>query len=95
VENITYSDIVLKDTRQGLIQHGVADGAAIAPPAKVLPIVRNVTIRNVSGTTNNVGFMHGLAGSPISEREFEKCNITADKGSEENAPVDLSGLRSS
>jgi polygalacturonase len=96
VENITYSDIVLKDTRQAFefnLEWRMVP--PIAPPAKVLPIVRNVTIRNVSGTTKNVGFMHGLAGSPILNVKFEKCNITADKGFViENARhVDLSGLK--
>jgi len=67
----------------------------IAPPAKVLPIVRNVTIRNITGTVKSVGTMHGLAGSPILNVKFEKCNITADKGFViENArKVDLSGLQ--
>ena len=96
VENITYSDIVLKDTRQAFefnLEWRMVP--PIAPPAKVLPIVRNVTIRNVSGTTKNVGFMHGLAGSPILNVKFEKCNITADKGFViENARhVGLSGLK--
>jgi hypothetical protein len=67
----------------------------IAPPAKVLPIVRNVTIRNVRGTVKTVGVMHGLAGSPILNVKFEKCNITADKGFtiENVRKVDLSGLK--
>jgi polygalacturonase len=96
VENITYSDIVLKGTRQAFeFNMEWRMVPPIAPPAKVLPIVRNVTIRNVSGTTKNVGFMHGLAGSPILNVKFEKCNITADKGFViENARhVDLSGLK--
>jgi exo-poly-alpha-galacturonosidase len=96
VENITYSDIVLKGTRQAFeFNMEWRMVPPIAPPAKVLPIVRNVTIRNVSGTTNNVGFMHGLAGSPILNVKFEKCNITADKGfvMENARKVDLSGLK--
>jgi hypothetical protein len=67
----------------------------IAPPAKVLPIVRNVTIRNVTGTVKTVGMMHGLTGSPILNVKFEKCNITAGKGfvMENARQVDLSGLK--
>jgi polygalacturonase len=96
VENITYSDIVLKDTRVAFeFNMEWRMVPPIAPPAKVLPIVRNVTIRNVSGTTKNVGMMHGLAGSPILNVKFEKCNITADKGfvMENARQVDLSGLK--
>jgi hypothetical protein len=66
-----------------------------APPAKVLPIVRNVTIQNVKGTVKSVGMMHGLVDSPIQNVKFVKCDITADKGFRmENArKVDLSGLK--
>lgn len=67
----------------------------IAPPAKVQPIVRNVTIRNVRGTVRAVGITHGLAGSPILNVKFEKCDIAADKGFtiENVRNVDLSGLK--
>jgi len=95
VENITYRDMVLQGTRLAFefnLEWRMVP--PIAPPAKVLPIVRNVTIRNITGTVKSVGMMHGLAGSPILNVKFEKCNITADKGFViENArKVDLSGL---
>ncbi len=66
----------------------------IAPPAKVLPVVRNITIRNITGTVNSVGLMHGLDGSPIESVRFQNCKITAQRGFViENArKVDLSGL---
>jgi hypothetical protein len=66
----------------------------IAPPAKVLPVVRNITIKNITGTVNSVGMMHGLADSPIENVKFKHCKITAQKGFViENArKVDLSGL---
>jgi exo-poly-alpha-galacturonosidase len=96
VENITYSDIQLNGTRQAFefnMEWRMVQ--PIAPPAKVLPIVRNVTIRNVRGTVKTVGVMHGLAGSPILNVKFEKCDITADKGFtiENVRKVDLSGLK--
>ena len=96
VENITYSDIQLNGTRQAFeFNMEWRMVPPIAPPAKVLPIVRNVTIRNVRGTVKTVGMMHGLAGSPIRNVKFEKCNITADKGFviENVRNVDLSGLK--
>ena len=96
VENITYSDIVLRNTRVAFeFNMEWRMVPPIAPPAKVLPIVRNVTIRNVTGTVKTVGIMHGLAGSPIRNVKFEKCNITADRGFaiENVRNVDLSGLK--
>lgn len=96
VENITYEDIQLKDTRQAFefnLEWRMVP--PIASPAKVLPIVRNVTIRNVTGTVRSVGMMHGLTGSPILNVKFEKCDVTADRGfvMENARQVDLSGLK--
>jgi polygalacturonase len=95
VENITYENMVLKDTRQAFEFNMEWRMVRPAPPAKVLPIVRNVTIRNITGTVKSVGIMHGLKDSPIQNVKFVKCNITADKGFRmENARnVDLSGLK--
>ena len=95
VENITYRDMQLKDTRQAFeFNMEWRMVPPIAPPAKVLPVVRNVTIRNITGTVNSVGMMHGLADSPIENVKFENCKIAAQKGFViENArKVDLSGL---
>ena len=95
VENITYRDIQLKDTRQAFefnLEWRMVQ--PIAPPAKVLPVVRNVTIRNVTGTVRSVGMMHGLADSPILNVKFENCKIAAQRGfvMENARNVDLSGL---
>jgi hypothetical protein len=66
----------------------------IAPPAAVLPVVRNVNIINVSGDVDSVGIIHGLAGSPIQGVTFKDCKITAKKGFklDHARNVDLSGL---
>ena len=95
VENITYRDMQLKDTKQAFeFNMEWRMVPPIAPPAKVLPVVRNVTIRNITGNVNSVGIMHGLVDSPIENVKFENCKITAQKGFViENArKVDLSGL---
>jgi exo-poly-alpha-galacturonosidase len=95
VENITYRDLQLDHVRQAFeFNMEWRMVPPIAPPAKVLPVVRNVIIRNVSGTARNVGFMHGLEGSPIESVKFENCKITAQKGfvMEHARKVDLSGL---
>jgi exo-poly-alpha-galacturonosidase len=95
VENITYRGMQLKDTRQAFeFNMEWRMVPPIAPPAKVLPVVRNITIKNITGTVNSVGMMHGLADSPIENVKFEHCKITAEKGFiiENARKVDLSGL---
>ena len=95
VENITYRDMQLRGTRQAFeFNMEWRMVPPMAPPAKVLPVVRNITIRNITGTVSSVGMMHGLADSPIKNVRFQNCKITAQKGFViENArKVDLSGL---
>jgi polygalacturonase len=96
VENITYRDMKLHETRQAFefnLEWRMVP--PIAPPAKVLPVVRNVRIINVSGDVASVGIIHGLADSPIRDIHFENCEITAQKGFrlDHARNVDLSGLK--
>jgi len=96
VENITYRDITLHETRQAFefnLEWRMVP--PIAPPAKVLPVVRNVKIINVSGDVQSVGIIHGLADSPIRDIHFENCKITAQKGFrlEHARNVDMAGLK--
>jgi polygalacturonase len=96
VENITYRDITLHETRQAFefnLEWRMVP--PIAPPAKVLPVVRNVKIINVSGDVQSVGIIHGLADSPIRDIHFENCKITAQKGFrlEHARNVDMAGLQ--
>jgi exo-poly-alpha-galacturonosidase len=96
VENITYRDIKLHETRQAFefnLEWRMVP--PIAPPATVLPVVRNVKIINVTGDVESVGMIHGLADSPIRDIHFENCRITAKKGFrlEHARNVDLSGLK--
>jgi polygalacturonase len=96
VENITYRDITLHETRQAFefnLEWRMVP--PIAPPAKVLPVVRNVKIINVSGDVQSVGIIHGLADSPIRDIRFENCKITAQKGFrlEHARNVDMAGLK--
>src|ERR1017187_9534784 len=95
VENITYRDMTLHATRQAFefnLEWRMVP--PIAPPAKVLPVVRNVKIINVSGDVDSVGIIHGLADSPIRDIHFENCRITAQKGFrlDHARNVDLAGL---
>jgi exo-poly-alpha-galacturonosidase len=94
VENITYRDIVLKDTRKAFEFNMAWRMVNPKPPSDPLPVVRNVKIINVSGTTRNVGDMSGLENSPIQNVTFENCHIKAQQGfilkNVDN--LDLSGL---
>jgi exo-poly-alpha-galacturonosidase len=95
VENITYRDMNLHETKQAFefnLEWRMVP--PIAPPAKVLPIVRNVKIINVSGDVQSVGIIHGLADSPIQGITFENCKIAAEKGFklDHARNVDLKGL---
>jgi exo-poly-alpha-galacturonosidase len=96
VENITYRDMKLHETRQAFefnLEWRMVP--PIAPPAKVLPVVRNVRIVNVSGEVQTVGIIHGLPDSPIEGIHFENCKIAAQKGFrlDHARNVDLSSLQ--
>jgi polygalacturonase len=95
VENITYRDMKLHETKQAFeFNMEWRMVPPIAPPAKVLPVVRNVKIINVSGDVASVGIIHGLAGSPIRDITFKNCKITAQKGFkiDHARNVDMKGL---
>jgi exo-poly-alpha-galacturonosidase len=95
VENITYRNMTLHETKQAFefsLEWRMVP--PIAPPSKPLPVVRNVKIINVSGDVQSVGSIHGLAGSPIQGITFEGCHITAQRGFklDHARDVDMKGL---
>jgi polygalacturonase len=95
VENITYRNLQLNNTRQAFefnLEWRMV--APVAPPAKVLPVVRNVKMINISGTVNSAGIIRGLRDSPIQGLTFENCNLIAQRGLtlENVTNVDSSGL---
>ena len=94
VENITYKNLIIRDTRQAFEFNMAWRMVNPKPPAKVLPIVRNVRIINVRGTARTVGTMKCLEQGPIDGVKFKNCEITAQRGfSMEHATnVDLSSL---
>ena len=81
VENITYRNIELRDVRQA-VEFNMAWRMVppIAPPAKVLPVVRNVRLINLHGTATAMGTMRGLPGSFIDGITFENCYVKATTG---------------
>jgi len=95
VENITYKNIVLHGTREAFEMN--MEWRMVGPrlpDSNPLPVVRNVKIVNVSGDVQNVGVIHGLAGSPIQGVTFENCKITANRGFrlDHARNVDMKGL---
>ena len=96
VENITYKNIKLNQTGKAF-EFNMAWRMVqpVKPPAKVLPVVRNIKLINISGTVKNVGDMHGLEGSPIRNVSFVNCQISAEKGFilKDVEQIDLSGLK--
>ena len=95
VENITYRDLVLKDTRKAFeFNMAWRMRPPLKPPSDPLPVVRNVKIINVSGTTDYVGDMRGLKDSPILNVSFVNCHIKARRGFllENVRDLDLSDL---
>lgn len=95
VENITYENFTLNNTRKA-VEFNMAWRMVgpVKAPAKVLPIVRNVKLINISGNVDVVGDIHGLEGSPILGVTFKNSMIKARKGLliEHARNVDLSGL---
>ena len=95
VENITYRNLELRGTQQAFeFNLEWRMRPPLAPPAKVLPVVRNVKMINISGTVNSGGLIHGLRDSPIQGLTFDNCRLAAQRGlTVENATnVDYSGL---
>ncbi|UOG76583.1 glycoside hydrolase family 28 protein [Hymenobacter tibetensis] len=81
VEDITYRNMQLRNTRQAFeFNMEWRMVPPIAPPASVLPVVRNVKLINITGTVNSAGRIHGLENSPIENVSFTGCVLTAQKG---------------
>jgi polygalacturonase len=99
VENITYRNLVLHQTRQFVEMNLNWSNRAMArlppvPPANPLPSFRNVKIINVSGDVQSAGTISGLPDSPIQGVTFQNCHITANTGLHIShaRDIDLSGL---
>jgi polygalacturonase len=80
VEDITYENIELHDTRQA-VEFNMAWRMVgpVQPPAKVLPVVRNVKLINITGTCGSLGSIAGLADSPIQGVKFVNVKLTAQR----------------
>jgi len=99
VENITYRNLRLHETRQAISMEMDWKNRAMSrqptpPPANPLPSFRNVRIINVSGDAQSVGVIAGLADSPIQGITFQNCKISANTGLRISHArnVDMTGL---
>lgn len=95
VENITFSDIQLKNTLKAF-EFNMAWRMVppIKSPSDPLPLVRNIYINNVTGKVKSVGDIRGLEGSPIQNVIFTNCEIKAKNGFiiKHVEGLDISGL---
>ena len=96
IEDIVYRDFQVTDVNRAFsFELEWRMVPPIAPPAKVLTVVRNVRLINITGTANAVGAIQGLKGSPIQDLRIENCQLTAKTGlvlTNVQDP-DLSGLK--
>jgi exo-poly-alpha-galacturonosidase len=95
VEDIVFRDIKLRGTRQAFELNMLWRMVPpIAPPAKVLPVFRNIHLINITGAVGSLGVLRGLKESPIEGVTFEGCKLTAGKGLVlmDVGSIDTSGL---
>jgi polygalacturonase len=95
IEDITWRDIQVTNVFQAFefnLEWRMVP--PIAPPAKVLTVVRNIRLVNFSGTARSGGVIHELKDSPILGVQFKNCNVTAQRGLvlSNVKGTDLSGL---
>ena len=96
VENITYQNLELRNTRKAFeFNMAWRMVGTIKPPSKVPPLVRNILIKNVKGNVKAVGQMAGLDNSPIQHVRFVNCDIKAETGFvlKNVTDIDTAGLK--
>lgn len=96
VENIVYRNFQLRGVRRAfeVNMEWTSARGTLVPAAKILPLLRNIRLINVSGTAKSGGMIRGLAGSPVAAIKFKNCKISAGEGLtvEHARNVDFSGL---
>jgi exo-poly-alpha-galacturonosidase len=95
VEKVTFRDIKLRGARQAFeFNMRWRMVPPVAPPAKALPVFRDIQLINITGTVDSLGVLAGLKDSPIENVTFEGCKLTAGKGLVliDTRAIDTSGL---
>lgn len=96
VENITFRNIELRNTRQAFefnLEWNMRIN--ISGATRIPPTVRNVKLINVHGRARSGGIIHGLPDSFIDGVRFENCVVSAERGlTIDNARnIDTAGLK--
>lgn len=87
VENIRVSNIVMRNIRdQAIVMDMQYAKTEVEPVSERTPQFKNIYISDMTGSTNRVGLLRGLAEMPITNVSFNNINMQAKAGfSLENA----------
>jgi polygalacturonase len=81
VEDVSFENITIVNAKQAFeFNMEWRMVPPILPPARVLPVFRNITLKNVTGKVDRLGVMHGLKDSPITGISFVNCSLNANTG---------------
>jgi len=81
IEDVVYRDIQVTDVGRAIdfdLQWRMVP--PLAPAAKVLTVLRNVQVINLSGSAETVGVIQGYKESPVEGVIFGNCHVTAKRG---------------
>lgn len=96
VENITFEDITINKSRNAFdIDMEWRMVPPLAPAYYPLTQLRNIHFKNIMGTAESAGIIHGYKEAPFNEKTFtfENCHIKAKKNLEiKNANINLKGF---
>jgi len=81
VENVRVDNIIMRNIRDQAfvldLRYGKSD---LEPVSERTPIFRNIHISNVTGETNQAGFINGLEEMPVSDVSFRDIHLKAKSG---------------
>jgi hypothetical protein len=95
VENIYFENITIVNAKQAFeFNMEWRMVPPVLPPAMVLPVFRNITLKNIRGKVEQLGIIHGLENSPVTGVSFINCDLIAKTGLiiKNVTEIDYSGL---
>ena len=97
VEDIVYRNITFDNMLYCIVfnmRWGTSDWPGGQYPPEAVPVFRQITVRDVTGSGRSAGLLQGLEDSPLREIRFDNVRIDATTGMRvRNAQdIDLSGL---
>lgn len=81
VEDVVFRDLHLADVSRAVdfdVQWRLVP--PLAPPARVLTVIRDIRLVRLTGTARSGGIVRGFPASPILGLRFEDCRLQAPKG---------------